>query len=190
MKPQRCFEFYKCEKTACPAFQSDESKCWLIPNTLCNKEENGVFLEKIEMCINCEFFKSNMDYDSMQEALSLTVNRFSKYQKEINDKESRLENINLELTRGFSEISEALNRIASGDPAVRISEDSEIEPVGKLKGLVNRTAENIAEIVDLSHEFAIGLAEHFDVLNRVASGDLTARVSGSSKVGLMESLKA
>ena len=34
------------------------------------------------------------------------------------------------------------------------------------------TAKNLAEIVNLSHEFAIGLAEHFDVLHKV-SGDLS-----------------
>jgi len=41
----------------------------------------------------------------------------------------------------------------------------------------------------LLHEFAIGLAEHFDVLHRVSSGDLGARVLGDSKVELLESLK-
>ena len=45
------------------------------------------------------------------------------------------------------------------------------------------------EMVDLTHEFAIGLAEHFDVLHRVSSGDLDARVSGPSTIELLESLK-
>jgi PAS domain S-box-containing protein len=51
------------------------------------------------------------------------------------------------------------------------------------------TAESLAEIVNMSHEFAIGLAEHFDVLHRVSRGDLAARVSGSSQVELLGSLK-
>jgi PAS domain S-box-containing protein len=55
--------------------------------------------------------------------------------------------------------------------------------------MVNLTAENIGEIVSLSHEFAIGLTEHFDILHRVSKGDLNARVSGSSQVELLESLK-
>ena len=41
----------------------------------------------------------------------------------------------------------------------------------------------------MAHEFAIGLAEHFDVLHRVTSGDLSARIKGESKVELLESLK-
>lgn len=55
--------------------------------------------------------------------------------------------------------------------------------------MVNVTAENLGEIVALSHEFAIGLAEHFDVLDRVSKGDLHARVTGTSGVDLLESLK-
>ena len=58
-----------------------------------------------------------------------------------------------------------------------------------MKELVNKTAENLGEMVDLSHEFAMGLAEHFDVMHRVTRGDLTARVRGESTVELLESLK-
>jgi PAS domain S-box-containing protein len=47
----------------------------------------------------------------------------------------------------------------------------------------------MGEIVDLSHEFAIGLAEHFDVLHRVSCGDLSARITGTSPVELLESLR-
>jgi signal transduction histidine kinase len=61
--------------------------------------------------------------------------------------------------------------------------------IAKLKEIVNLTAENLADIVHLSHEFAIGLAEHFDVLNRVSRGDLTARVYGTSQVELLDALK-
>ena len=95
----------------------------------------------------------------------------------------------MELSLGLSEVFEALKKISSGDPLVRIPETSELELVSKLKNMVNLTAEELGEIVGLSHEFAIGLAEHFDVLLRVSRGDLTARVSGSSKLELLESLK-
>jgi signal transduction histidine kinase len=94
-----------------------------------------------------------------------------------------------ELSLGLSEVFTALREIASGNPTVRISETSELELVAKLKQLVNMTAEDLGEIVDLSHEFAMGLAEHFDVLHRVSQGDLSARVVGTSPVELLEYLK-
>jgi C4-dicarboxylate-specific signal transduction histidine kinase len=103
--------------------------------------------------------------------------------------EETLRTINVELAEGLSEVFNALNEISSGNPEVRIPETSELELISKLKHMVNMTAENLGEIVDLSHEFAIGLAEHFDALDRVSKGDLSARVSGASQVELLESLK-
>jgi two-component system sensor histidine kinase/response regulator len=103
--------------------------------------------------------------------------------------EERVRKINEALSEGLTEVFEALNRISSGDPSVRIPETSQLESIAKLKHMVNLTAENLGEIVDLSHEFAMGLAEHFDALHRVSGGDLRARVSGSSQVELLESLK-
>ncbi|MBW2108202.1 MAG: response regulator [Deltaproteobacteria bacterium] len=93
------------------------------------------------------------------------------------------------LSDGLTDVFQALKEIAAGNPDIRISESSELSLIVELKHMVNQTAENIAEIVQLSHEFAMGLAEHFDTLDRVSKGDLTARVSGTSNVDLLESLK-
>ncbi len=89
----------------------------------------------------------------------------------------------------LAEVFNALKRIASGDPTVRISEYSEIESIRNLKYMVNTTAKEIGEIVEQSHEFAIGLAEHFDVLLKVSHGNFDARVTGNSETELLESLK-
>ncbi|MBW2565339.1 MAG: PAS domain S-box protein [Deltaproteobacteria bacterium] len=105
------------------------------------------------------------------------------------ESEEETRNTSMELAIGLSEAFEALERISSGDPEVRVSETSKVELIAKLKHMVNMTAENLAEIVDLSHEFAMGLAEHFDVLHRVSQGSLGARVSGTSQVELLEYLK-
>jgi two-component system sensor histidine kinase/response regulator len=103
--------------------------------------------------------------------------------------EEQLRKINEALSEGMSDVFKALDRISSGDPSVRIPETSRLESIAKLKHIVNLTAENLGEIVDLSHEFAIGLAEHFNALHRVSEGDLSARVEGVSHVELLGSLK-
>lgn len=100
-----------------------------------------------------------------------------------------LESVSMELAISLSEVFEALKKISSGDPDVIIPEESEVELISLLKRMVNITAQNIREIVDQSHEFAMVLAELFDVLHRVSKGDLSARVSGESKVELLEALK-
>jgi signal transduction histidine kinase len=94
-----------------------------------------------------------------------------------------------ELDGDLSEIFEALKKLSSGDPSVRLPETSQFELITRLKHMVNVTAQDLAEIVDLSHEFAIGLAEHFDVLSRVSQGELSARITGISQVELLDTLK-
>jgi PAS domain S-box-containing protein len=185
----KCWEVFKCNDQECPVYQLKEPRCWLIAGTHCRNEIQGKFLEKMEMCLECEPFKANMDTASLEETLLVVDQQFSEFRAMVEERDRELETISMELALGLSEVFEALREISSGDPSVRIPEASDFELIAKLKHMVNVTAENLAEIVDLSHEFAIGLAEHFSVLLGVSRGDLTARVSGVSQVELLESLK-
>jgi len=114
---------------------------------------------------------------------------FNKFRKTADHLEKESDNVSMELAISLSEVFEALKKISSGDPEVSISEESEVGLISQLKHMVNITAQNIGEIVDQSHEFAISLAEQFDVLKRVSKGDLKARVTGISRVELLEFLK-
>jgi PAS domain S-box-containing protein len=143
----------------------------------------------MEMCVECDVFERSQDPTSIKELLTLMNGQFAQYRKKVEAQDAELKQTSMEMAIGLSEVLKALKEIAAGNPDVRISEASHLELMSKLKHMVNLTAENIAEIVDLSHEFAIDLAEHFDVLHRVSKGDLGARVSGTSKVELLESLK-
>jgi signal transduction histidine kinase len=188
-KKVKCWEVLGCNDKACPVYKSKVSKCWLVPGTHCHNEIQGKFLEKMEMCLQCEPFKKNMDASSWKMTLKVVNEQFTAFRKMVDERDRELEAISLELALGLSEVFEALKKISSGDPDVRIPESSQLELIAKLKDIVNLTAENLAEIVHLSHEFAMGLAEHFDVLNRVSKGDLTARVYGTSRVELLDALK-
>jgi len=141
------------------------------------------------MCLECAPFQANVDTHSIHMTLKVVNKQLTEFRRMVEERDRELEGTSMELALGLSEVFEALKRIASGDSEARTPEASELDLVRKLKRMVNLTAENLAEIVDLSHEFAIGLAEHFDVLHRVSKGDLRARVSGISKVDLLESLK-
>lgn len=185
----KCWELFQCHEKACPAFKSKDVKCWLFSGTHCRDEIQGKFIEKIEMCLDCEAFKSNNTASTMQVTLKVVNRQFKEFSKMIGDRDRELESMSMELALSLSEVFEALKKIAAGDPTVRVPEESNIELISKLKHMVNLTAEEISEIVDQSHEIAIGLAEHFDVLHRVAKGDLNARASGQSEMELLESLK-
>ncbi|MBW2265843.1 MAG: GHKL domain-containing protein [Deltaproteobacteria bacterium] len=129
-----------------------------------------------------------MDVTSLDETLSVVSSQFKEFRKIVDERDKELERTSMELALGLSEAMEALKKISSGNPEVRIPEEAGLELIQRLKHMVNVTAENLGEIVDLSHEFAMGLAEHFGVLDRVSKGDLEARVTGNSQVELLESL--
>lgn len=186
---QKCWEILKCRETTCPAYESVNLQCWLIPQTHCNNSIQGNFLDKIELCIACSVFAENIDRDSIQDTLKIVDRQFREFRKLVQERDHELEDIGLELSISLSEVFEALKKIAACDPTVSISEDSPIELISMLKHFVNRTAEEIKESINLCHEFAIVLAEHFDVLHRVSKGDLNARVTGGSDVELLESLR-
>ena len=173
----------------CPAYRSEKEHCWLVEGTRCRHEIQEDFLGKVDLCIECEVFAVNMDLAAMGASFKAISEQFVEARNALGARDRELENISLEMALGLSEVFEALKKISSGDPMVRIPEDSSLELISKLKELVNKTAENLGEMVDLSHEFAMGLAEHFDVLHRVTKGDLEARVRGDSDVELLESLK-
>ncbi|HBF36435.1 MAG TPA: hypothetical protein DDW50_03855 [Firmicutes bacterium] len=57
---QRCWRVNDCNWVNCPAYQSKEEKCWLIPDTLCpDGISNGSITEKRTMCRQCEVFQVN-----------------------------------------------------------------------------------------------------------------------------------
>ena len=188
-KHVKCWEVLGCNDKACPVYKSKELDCWLVPGTHCHNQIQGKFLEKMEMCLQCEAFKKNMDASSLAMTLKVVNEQFQDFRRLVDERDTELKTISLELALGLSEAFEALKKISSGDPDVRIPVSSQLELIAKLKDIVNLTAGNLADIVHLSHEFAIGLAEHFDVLNRVSRGDLTARVYGTSRVELLDALK-
>jgi PAS domain S-box-containing protein len=184
----KCWEIFQCKEKGCPAYKSRNLRCWLFPGTHCRDEIQDKFIDKIEMCLDCKAFKMNLDIPSMEKTCEVFNVQLKEYKQIVEDRDKELENISMELAVGLSEVFDALKKISSGDPLVRIPEISNIELITKLKHSVNLTAQNIEEIVDLSHEFAIGLAEHFDVLHKVSRGDFTARISDSSKEELLKAL--
>ena len=188
-KSVKCWEAFKCEEKACPVYKSRSPKCWLFSGTHCRHDIQGMFLEKMEMCVHCKAFHANMSTNAMRETIELIDKQFLNFKELVEKRDKELEAVSMELALDISEIFEALRKISSGDPSVRISERSNIELLSRLKQMINSTAENIEDIVYKFHEVAIDLAEHFDVLNKVSKGDLDARIEGGSEVELMEALK-
>jgi methyl-accepting chemotaxis protein len=57
---RRCWDILNCtEKTRmeCPAYHSEEDRCWLIKGTWCKGDQQGDARSKMKMCMTCEAFK-------------------------------------------------------------------------------------------------------------------------------------
>lgn len=57
---KRCWEIMNCPQDVrykCPAYNSEENRCWLINGTWCKGAKQGDFRSKIRNCITCEAFR-------------------------------------------------------------------------------------------------------------------------------------
>jgi len=77
----KCWEYLKCDTTDCPAYNSEELRCWLIAKTLCRDEIAGTFIEKIEACVKCDVFNINIDKD--EESLHFIAEQFRNYHDKV-----------------------------------------------------------------------------------------------------------
>ena len=186
-KKMRCWKVFTCNEEECPAYKSKNLECWLISDTRCRNEIQGKFLEKMEMCLDCKVL-ANMDINAIRNTLEIVSRQFKENRNIIEDRDRELEGLGLEMAIGLSEVFEALKQISLGEPSVWISEFSEVELIAKLKQLTNITASKIGESINQFHEFAIGIAEHFDVLHKVSKGERDARISENSQDELLKVL--
>ena len=184
-----CWEYFDCNQKDCLVKTFNETACWTVATLNCRGKLLESFSDKIKNCLDCSYFQQIKTPEILEALLIQVIDRHTETIKLASERNYDQDRISVEMTIGLSEVFDALKKIASGDPAGRISEESGLGLITQLKKLVNLTALNMSEIIDLSHDFAIGLAEHFDVLHRVSCGDLSARITGTSPVELLESLK-
>ncbi|MFP7753739.1 ATP-binding protein [Thermodesulfobacteriota bacterium B35] len=53
-RPVKCWQYTHCGQTSCPAYESSEYRCWLIPGTHCKGHRVCKYPHKMEFCRSCE----------------------------------------------------------------------------------------------------------------------------------------
>ncbi len=107
----KCWEVFKCKKTECPAYMSKNLRCWLISETCCRDEIQGEFLKKMEMCLECEVFKMNMDITAMTKTAVNVYEQFKEFRRMIDERDKAKENIQKKLIE-YEKLS-ALGRLTA-----------------------------------------------------------------------------
>lgn len=54
-----CWEMLSCVHTECPAYESDDLRCWLTAGTMCRGAEPASFREKMSECYSCDVYLRN-----------------------------------------------------------------------------------------------------------------------------------
>ena len=99
----KCWEVFQCQKKECPAYKSKDLKCWLFSGTHCHDEIQGKFLEKMEMCLDCEVFKSNMDLAAMKESMEVMNKQFKEFRQMIDGEITKYNETEKKLLRASNE---------------------------------------------------------------------------------------
>jgi signal transduction histidine kinase/DNA-binding response OmpR family regulator len=72
-KPMRCWEYIRCGQPSCPAYGSNEPRCWMIMGTHCTGMKIAAYPEKVDFCKGCDLIKgivSQTDDDYLLEHIS------------------------------------------------------------------------------------------------------------------------
>jgi PAS domain S-box-containing protein len=101
--------------------------------------------------------------------------------------ERGLTDVVLKLEKGVEKISTILGKIA-GDAAILENGACDESTAAQLNPLMAAVTDDIREIKQMSAEFDTCLSEHLALLQRLISGDLSARIQGGSELGQLKSL--
>lgn len=108
IKNIKCWNFFNCKRRDCPAYESKDLRCWLFSGTHCRNEIQGKFLEKMEICVNCEVFKENMDLLAIKETVALVAKQLKEFRQIVKDREDSLQNALNDSQKRQAEISALL----------------------------------------------------------------------------------
>lgn len=84
--------------------------------------------------------------------------------------------------------SNVIENIARGETSQKIELSFERYAVQRLINSINKISKESDEMINLTHELAVGVCEHFDVLKRIQEGDFSVNASEDHPVEIVRML--
>ncbi|MDI6864548.1 ATP-binding protein [Thermodesulfovibrio yellowstonii] len=84
--------------------------------------------------------------------------------------------------------SDIIENIGKGDTSKKIDIKVQRHAVQRLIDSINKLSKEIEDLINLNHELAVGICEHFDVLRRLQEGDFSAKASEEFKIEIVKML--
>jgi signal transduction histidine kinase/CheY-like chemotaxis protein len=116
-KPIRCHEYIGCEQVDCPAYDSEDKRCWLILGTHCaglTGIKPSSYHEKVDYCKNCKIIQNLiLNSDNINEKKFLIEDAAQKTILAIDDNPDAIDIIKKSLGKDYKIVG-----LLSGDKAV------------------------------------------------------------------------
>jgi signal transduction histidine kinase len=152
--------------------------CRFLSGTAC---PSAAVSELVRECGDCRQFEQVADVQVLQEALR-------RCQKTVSERDRQILREHDEFIQHTGEIEVVLAQLCQGDPTARIDTASTNPVMQNLASSLNQLAVTMQEMVDDSHEMAIGLCEHYDTLVKLANGQFDVRSPENSSNELVAKL--
>lgn len=167
----------RCILTHEPSVESGVVPTISLPQARCAGNPPGDPLLLYPLCLDCDLFHQQADRALFAKLAAYVT-------------ESNAAAIDLDVSRnlGYAAMLRMLERLSIGDPDARVVLPYDVSFFRELEPLLNRMAEFMKGQVDDSHEFAMGLCEHYEALMKLADGDMENRASEDSQVELIAKL--
>jgi len=124
-KPIRCWEYIRCGQPSCPAYGSQEGRCWLIMGTHCAGMKIAAYPEKVDFCKTCELIQNIATKPVEEEFASIESRRGAVTKKTVLSIDDNLEAI--DIIRKYLGDDYNVIGLLSGEEAVKKAK--EIKPM-------------------------------------------------------------
>ncbi|QUI21148.1 hypothetical protein HZI73_02080 [Vallitalea pronyensis] len=155
-KMKKCWEVKKCNKADCPAYQSDNLKCWDMPDTLCDGEMQEGIISKIDKCTKCNVYEMS-EGDELQQ-ISRSINTMVSSLKEML---TNIKKVSLDLSASSQELSTAseessvaAEEIAKNMSAMTDGVETQVTNVSETNQLVEQMDQKLSQSSSATQQMA------------------------------------
>ncbi|SDC34267.1 MULTISPECIES: methyl-accepting chemotaxis protein [unclassified Candidatus Frackibacter] len=146
---EECWEIMGCNKEECPAYQSDNLRCWQVGGTHCGDEIQGDMASKLDNCEDCKVYQAAANSEMLQIA------------EAFNNMMVRLRDMTVNVKESAGEVSSTSQELSASSEQVTASVEE-----------VAASAQQFASNIDQLSEHAQMMSKNADEVNALAQDGL------------------
>ncbi len=167
---KECWTLLNCDKKVCPAYKSDNLRCWQIAGTHCNGQIQGDMASKIKECEQCEVYKTasgdevkqiTMSFNNMICSFRSMMRNIIEVSDHVAASSEELSATGDQVGQTADQVGNAIQDVASGAEEQSAQIDETVKQVEKL----------FAEISDIDTKTRIMKKEADNVIGHIESGN-------------------